>query len=190
MTDLLDPRGTVISQYANSPVLLALIDQLGEALGRGALFDAFFDKVWNIETATGFGLDIWGRIVGVSRSLYVAGGTFLGFSTASPDVTPFGTGVFFGGTALVPNYSLTDLAYRKLILAKAAFNITNCSPPAINAILRAIFPGYGNVYVRDNLDMTITYVFGSRLTNLDYAIVTQSGVVPRPCGVAVSVEQP
>lgn len=182
-------RVALLSQYANSPILTGLIDALTLAIDRQADFDAFFDTVWNVDTAEGFGLDIWGRIVGVSRALYISDTAYLGFS-ASVDAFPFGSGIFYGTGNFTPNYNLTDNAYRQLILAKAALNITNSSIPAINAILRALFPTYGNVYVRDNRDMTMTFVFSATLSKVDYAIVSQSGVLPKPIGVSVTVEQP
>ncbi|WP_374413308.1 DUF2612 domain-containing protein [Novosphingobium colocasiae] len=184
-----DARRTLLSQYANSPVLMALVKAFNEALEPQALFNAFYDYVWNIDTARGFGLDIWGRIVGVSRALYVSDEEYLGF-TEGEDFQPFGQGIFYGGGNFTPNYKLSDDAYRRLIMAKAALNITDASIPAINAILMALFPGYGNVYVRDNGDMTITYVFGAALSKVDYAIVSQSGVLPKPVGVSFTVEQP
>lgn len=184
-----DARQTLLSQYANSPIIVGLVEALSTALDRQAAFNEFYDMVWNVDTAEGFGLDIWGRIVGVSRALYVSDSLYLGFSD-NADAVPFGSGIFWGAGRLTPNFKLTDAAYRRLILAKAALNITNSSVPAINAILRALFPGYGNVYVRDNGDMTLTYVFGAALSKVDYAIVSQSGALPRPVGVSFDVEQP
>lgn len=183
-----DARRTLLSQYANSPIIIGLIGALNYALDRKAAINAFYRMVWNIETAEGYGLDIWGRIVGVSRALFVSDSLYLGFS-ASTDAVPFGSGIFWGSARLTPNFKLTDIAYRRLILAKAALNITDSSIPAINAILRALFPNYGNVYVRDNNDMTLTYVFGSALSKVDYAIVSQSGALPKPVGVSFDVEQ-
>jgi hypothetical protein len=185
-----DARRTVLSQYANSPVLLALIDSLSEAIDPKARFEDFYQSVWDITSATGSGLDTWGRILGVARALYVTeDGTYLGFSQAQT-AQSFGWGVFYSGSQLTTNYALTDFAYRRALLAKAALNITDGSVSSINAILLALFPDHGNCYVRDNLDMTMTFVFGSKLSKVDYAIVTQSGVLPRPIGVAVAVEQP
>lgn len=184
-----DPRQAVISQYANSPVMLALLVALAGALDCLQRFTEFFDTVWNIDTATGFGLDIWGRIVGVGRALYIPDGVYLGFS-ASVDAHSFGDGVFYGAGSATPNYRLTDWAYRQVIMAKAALNITDGSTPAINAILMALFPDYGNVYVRDNNNMTMTVVFAAVPSAVDFAIATQSGVLPRPAGVSLTVELP
>ncbi len=33
--------------------------------------NAFYDLVWNVATAQGWGLDVWGRIVGVTRNLNI-----------------------------------------------------------------------------------------------------------------------
>lgn len=184
-----DIRQTVISQYANSDVLLGLLDGLGVAIDRQVQLQKFRDFVWDIASAEGFGLDILGRIVGVARALYVSTEDYLGFSQSS-DAVPFGQGVFYAAYRLTPNFNLSDDAYRRLILAKAALNITDCAIPSINKVLMFLFPDYGNVYVRDNRDMTMTYVFGAAVSKLDYAIITQSGALPRPAGVSVTVEQP
>ncbi len=70
-------------------------------------------------------------------------------------------------------------------MAKAALNITDASAPSINRILLALF---GDGYVRDNLDMTMTYVFSEPLSPVQTSIVFNSGVLPRPCGVSATVE--
>lgn len=184
-----DARQTVVSQYANSPVLLSLIDALNGAIDLQASYDAFYAAVWDIDTAIGFGLDIWGRILGVSRALYISDGSYLGFSTDT-SAQVFGQGIFFSGAKLTANYALTDAAYRNVLYAKAALNITDSSISSINAILMALFPNYGNSYVRDNGDMTMTFVLGAAPTKVDYAIITQSGVLPKPAGVSFTVEHP
>jgi hypothetical protein len=181
-----DPFATVLSQYANSPILLELIDDFAQWLDPASRFRDFFNLMWNIDTAVGFGLDVWGRILGVNRVLQVPTGEYLGFES-DDQAKPFGYGIFYGGSRLTDNVALTDTAYRSLLLAKAALNITNASTPAINIILLNLF---GNGYVRDNLDMSITYVFTEALSPAQTAIVFQSGVLPKPAGVSFDVEQP
>lgn len=177
---------TVLSQYANSPIILALLDDFAQWLDPAARFDQFYALLWDIDTAEGYGLDVWGRILGVTRVLQVPTGEYLGFESDA-QAKPFGFGIFYSGSRLTNNVALTDTAYRTLLLAKAALNITNASSPAINSILLNLF---GNGYVRDNGDMTITYVFSETLTPVQTAIVFQSGVLPKPCGVSFDVEQP
>lgn len=184
-----DVRQTVISQYANSPVLLALIDSLAAAIDPSPEIDDFYRLLWNVDTAQGYGLDVWGRIVGVGRVVQLpSAGEFFGFDEAT-DADPFNQAIFFGGGGLTNNFALSDTAYRKVILAKALANICDGSIPAINQILINLFAGYGNCYVTDLGGMAMTYTFGSSLSPVDLAIVTQSGILPRPTGVAITIIQ-
>jgi hypothetical protein len=284
---------TIISQYANSSRLTGIIGNIAGYLDQTANLDAFFDLIWNVNTAEGYGLDIWGRIVGVGRNLQILPGDWLGFEEAQPGSDPFndagpvtftpgfgfdegdggsfgensfglvatfGTGFLTGGSffssyTLPTNYRLLDEDYRTLIFAKAAANITDGSIPAINQILMGLFPNRGNCYVTDcpmpqsylgfaealytsrsfnspkNVSqtsgigfeeadgapfgtqpfgvfttygdsnntggffysgtpdprMTLTYTFEFQLTPVELAIIKQSGVLPKPVGVAATV---
>lgn len=179
-----DVNLTVLSQYANSPVMLQMIANFSDWLDLGNRFREFYTLIWNIDTAVGHGLDVWGRILGVTRVLQVPSGDYLGFEQQAEAQT-FDYGIWFRGVALTDSASLTDEAYRVLLMAKAALNITDSSIPAINRILLALF---GDGYVRDNLDMTMTYVFSVPLDPVQTSIVFNSGVLPRPCGVLATVE--
>ena len=183
---------TVISQYANSDTLTQLIENMDECLDQTANFSSLFDLIWNVDSAQGYGLDVWGRIVGVVRTLTVASGEFFGFSQQSPTVDTFGPGgssPFYSGVALTNNYSLTDSAFRTLIFAKALANICDGSIQAINQILLNLFPNRGDCYVTDGENMTMTYTFKFVLTPVEQAIVAQSGVLPKPVGVTATVVQ-
>lgn len=180
-----DVLQTLLSQYANSPVILKLLGYFNEWLNPVGRFDAFYQDVWNILTARGYGLDVWGRILGVTRILEVPGQLYLGFQQ-DDDAQPFGFGILYAGGRATNSAALTDEAFRLLLLAKAALNITDASSLSINRILLALF-GVG--YVRDNLDMTITYVFSRPLEPVETAIVYQSGAIPKPVGVSYTVEQ-
>jgi hypothetical protein len=181
-----DVNETVLSQYANSPVMLAVIASFSAWLDLGNPFNRFYNLIWNIDTAVGHGLDVWGRILGVGRVLQVPSGEYIGFEQ-QPEAQTFGHGILFRGINLTNSASLTDDAYRILLMAKAALNITDASIPAINQILLTLF---GDGYVRDNLDMTMTYVFSAPLDPVQTSIVFNSGVLPRPCGVSATVETP
>ncbi len=207
---------TVISQYANSPVLTRLIENLFEYIDQTRDVDAFFDLVMNLNTAQGYGLDVWGRIVGVNRILQVASGDWFGFEEALPGSYTFGQAALFSGEDLTDNFALSDEPYRTLILAKAAANITSGSIPAINRILMGLFPHRGNAYVTEGqrlgswfgfaesvnafgfnqaafysgqsiTTMTMTYTFEFQLSPVELAIVQNSGVLPKSTGVAASV---
>jgi len=180
---------TVISQYANSPILTTLIQNFFQDLDQTANLDLIFDNILNLNTAQGYGLDVWGRILGVSRIVTVQAGRNFGFNEASPTVDPWNVSPFFTGVLLNNNFALTDASYRKLLNAKALANITNGTIPALNEILVTLFPGQGNAYVTDNGNMTMTYTFTFALSPTDAAIVTSSGVLPKPAGVTLTFVQ-
>lgn len=147
-----EAASTVISQYANSSKLLQLIESFNDAVDPRADLERFYNLIWNIVSAEGYGLDVWGRIVGIGRVVRLLPETlFFGFSDALPGVTTFGFGPFYSGQDLLKRYDIEDdNVYRRLILAKAATNITNGSIPAINAILMDLFPDRGRAYVRES----------------------------------------
>lgn len=186
-----NPWLTIISQYANSPTLTQLVENMLDYVDQTVNVDAFFDMVMNVDTAQGWGLDVWGRIVGVSRILNVQdAGTYFGFSeqgVGADDFSPGGMSPFYSGAPLTDNFALTDDAFRVLIYAKALANISDGSIPAINQLLVNLFPNRGNAYVTDGENMTMTYTFEFILTPVEQAIVESSGVLPKPVGVSASV---
>jgi hypothetical protein len=189
---MLNVERTIISQYGQSPTMLALIDRMNEYIDPTVDIGEFYRMVWNIDTAEGVFLDIWGRIIGVDRFLQLTDtDPILGFDNASspPDWTPFGFGRFASGPGITGGqaFSLPDDAYRVLILTKALSNIVATSARSLNQLLRNLFPGRGRVFVRDLGGMKMEFVFNFSLTPVEYAIVAQSGALPHPAGVFYSV---
>lgn len=187
---MINVERTIISQYANSPTLVQLIQNMNEYIDPRANMIAFYNAVWNVNTAVGFGLDIWGRIVGVSRLLQIPGADpIVGFDNASTpkDWTPMSQGRFARENEVTTSYNLPDDAYRVLILTKALANIVATTAPGINQLLRNLFPNRGRAFVRDLGNMAMTFVFNFSLTPVEYAILTQSNAMPHPAGVFYSV---
>ena len=182
---MIDVERTIISQYANSPTLCGLIDGFNQCIDPRANIQAFLDYVWNVQTAQGFGLDIWGKIVGInSRSVQVtADAKYFGFDTGSGDTFPFDEGVFYEGEDNLDLYRLSDTAFRTAILVKAMANISRCTAQAVNRILQNLFAGRGNCYAVDLGSMQMRYVFRFYLTPWEEAIIDQMGILPRPAGV-------
>lgn len=182
---------TIISQYANSATIVQLVRNMNTYLDPRADFDAFFDYVWNVESAQGFGLDIWGRIVGISRELVIpAAPLYFGFKDALPGSYPFDDQPFYDGTAsATQTYLLADDAYRQLILVKALANILATNAPSLNQLLQNMFAGRGRCYVNDLGGMALRYTFEFDLAPYEFAIMTQSGALPRPAGVNASLFQ-
>ena len=189
-----DFNSTVISQYANSPTLLRLISNMAQYVDQSQNFANFYSFVWNVDTAQGFGLDIWGRIVGVSRLLQIPNSdAYVGFQDGSGpswDVQPFdASGTFYGGGTSTQSYLLTDTSYRVLILAKALANISVTTVPAFNQLLQNLF-GAGSAYVTNPGDMEFVITLNFVPTPVQLAILTNSGVIPRPAGVSFTVSHP
>lgn len=185
-----DVERTIISQYSNSPTLGRLVHNMNEYVRQDANFEAFYNFVWNVDTAVGFGLDIWGRIVGVTRLLRLPStDPIFGYINADdpPDWHPFNEGIFFTGDQATQAYLLPDDAFRTLILTKALSNIVATNAASLNQLLKNLFPGRGKAYVQDLGGMAMRFVFEFALTSTEYAILTQSGALPHPAGVAYSV---
>ncbi len=186
---MIDVEQTIISQYGNSATITQLIRDMNENLDPRANFQEFFDYVWNVDTAVGFGLDIWGTIVGISRKVDIAGTDVpFGFSQGQPGVYPFNEGVFFtqGATTV---YTLADDAFRTLILVKALSNISASNARSINQLLQNLFVGRGRAYVNDLGNMQMRYVFEFYLQPYEFAIISQGNALPNPAGVGIYVIQ-
>jgi hypothetical protein len=180
-------QATIISQYSNAATINALIKDFNTWIDPSSNIDAFYNMMMNLDTAQGYGLDCWGRIVGVQRVLQISTVSFFGYEEALPGSYPYNSAPFYTGEPTTSNYSLSDDAFRTLIIAKALANITDGSIKSINKILLTLFPGRGNCYVIDNENMTMTYKFEFQLQPYEISIVETSGVLPRSTGVQSNV---
>jgi hypothetical protein len=120
---------TVETQYRQSPTMLQWLQAFNDWIDPSNDINTFYNNVWNLDTAIGWGLDVWGRIVGVSRNV---------------SVPTFGI------------YTLSDAAFYNLINAKALANISDGSIPSLNNILMTLFPNRGDCYVVDSGGMACT----------------------------------
>lgn len=181
---------TILNQYANSPILTQLIGNFFQYIDPTENFDNFFDLIWNVDTAVGYGLDVNGRRVGVQRTIQLplTGVNYFGFEEAS-SWEGFGQAGFYSGSTVTSNFSLSDTDFRTLIIAKAFSNISDGSIQSMNQLLLTLFSGRGTCYVQDNQNMSLTLVFKFALTPIEQAIISQSGVLPVATGVAVSIIQ-
>lgn len=212
-----------MKQYASSPIIQQLISDRADYF-QTAWTDDFFDDVWNVDTAQGFGLDIWGRIVVIGRGVRImtvdrnfgyyeawsgqsgappSPGPIiingLSFVLSPPDtpittddrVTPFDDAPFYDGLQATEVVILSDAAYRKLILAKALANISDCAIPSLNKALRNLFDGSDTrrCYATTSNLMDLTYVFEFVLSPVELTLAVSAGVIPRPAGVKLAIMQ-
>lgn len=164
---------TIISQYGPTSTLATLCRNIDTYLNPAADIDMFYDFVWNVDTAEGFGLDTWGRIVDVSRTLNVPA------DTPNPGMYPFTPGAF----------ELDDEQYRIVVLTKALANITNCTAESLNQLLSNLFADRGRCYVLDTGNMTMQWTFEFYLEPFEYVIMSEGGVAPIPAGVLATIVQ-
>lgn len=187
--NLLEFRETLLSQYANSPTILSILEDFNSNVGTEGDILNFYNTIFNLQTANGFGLDIWGRIVVVSRFLQLVGaGLFFGFhnpnfTQSNQPYTPFNNSPFFNGNSSSSTISVDDDTYRKMILAKAFMNITPPTIPAYNKVLEIIL-GVGMGYASES-NMELSFTFSSPINAVDGAILYTSGIISSPTGVKI-----
>lgn len=182
--DALEP---VQSQYAASSRITSLLVSKAAMLDPGKDLMLWHDSVFNPKTAKGVGLDIWGRIVGIGRMLWVQNTQFFGF--AYQNLENFDQAPFWIRTLSQGQMRLTDEAYRVLVFYKAAANIGAGDMASINSLLNALFePSHGpaNSYVLEIAPMEIRAVFNFYLTLYEQALLEQYGLLDRPAGVGFS----
>jgi hypothetical protein len=209
-------------QYAASPVIQTLVADRSSYFATG-WEDQFYTNVWNVDTANGFGLDIWGRIVVIGRNVITEfTDTTFGYyeawsgssgvipppgpvivnpiafvvgvppASATDDrITPFDDAPFYEGIQATETITLSDDAYRKLILAKALSNISDCTMPSLNKALRFLFDGSDSrrCYATTSNLMDLSFVFEFQLTPVEKTLAVYSGVIPRPAGVKLTIVQ-
>ena len=182
---------TISSQYANSPRLMLIIQELHNAIDPTKNIQDFYRIMWNLETSQGVGLDKWGRIVGIGRNVPLQNPEeeSFGFHTDLPEpkFTPFNVALFRTDSGGFNAYSLPDSLYRKLIFAKAFANIILATAPNINKLLKILLET-PSVYLLTGI-MQAKYQFQGRLSAFDRMIVFRLGLLPEPCGVAVEYEE-
>ena len=170
----------MISQYANSPKFVSLVNGLTDMFNNAQTLEDWFNVVFNIKTANGYGLDIWGSILNQGR---------LFFYTNPNDGTT--ESVYLKGAQTVDgvNYSSEQIEeiYRSVLFIKAMSNVTNATLASLNNMLQFYYSGRGRVYVIEYGVMEIRYVFEFYVNKLERAIFT-SDIMPNPTGVLASFE--
>jgi RimJ/RimL family protein N-acetyltransferase len=183
---------TVQKQYSNSPVLLSLLNYFDQWCDLTKFSNDFLTHVWDISQATGFGLDIWGRILGQSRYIQItpSPNNDFGFNINGATGTqwkPWSQAPFYGGQAAgTAAFPLADTYYRKLLLVKAAANIAKTNAPSINALMRSMFGDRGRCYVGEDpaRPMHVGYHFEFFPTPVEKSII-EYGLFPRPAATTV-----
>lgn len=152
----------VLSQYANSPKFMALLNSFVSSIETDEDIEKFYEKIFNIMTAEGFGLDVWGKILDIPRNLVLADGDL---------------------------YHLDDDNYRFLLTIRAMSNISNCTEENLSEILTNLFQDRGDVKCFDTGVMTMKYIFDFYLTPQEVALLGLPNIPPKPTGVKIDFFQ-
>ena len=165
----------MIAQYANSPVLVSL-DNGFKTLFDDSLFTTnWYNVVFNLKTASGYGLDVWGKILNRSRNF-----------------TYNGTEYYLQGAQTIGGISYTeeqmDNLYRMVLQITAMRYIGNASVSYINKILNTVLSSfnYGRAYCYEYGVMQIRYVIEFYADDVFKAIFETLNL--HPTGVLTSYE--
>lgn len=156
--------------------------------GKQAWFDRNHGKFWNdwyhdvfdLRTANEFGCQVWAQILGLRLvSSSEVGGTPFGFNGEN-----FDNGTF---TAISSNDVVLPVDLQRIVLRLRYYQLVSKHNAAeVNRVLNYIFKDYGPIYVRDNLNMSITYVFGFVPDPRLIKFIEDNDLLPRPSTVEVS----
>ena len=179
----------VLWQYNDAARLQSLLAQKQDwyVQNQTDFWKSWVRDVFDLRTASPFGLTVWGKILKESRETPVDGTT--------ADYPAFGFGPFKRnfkrGNFRRTNAGTVKLSadqYRLLLQLRYFKLISRGTVPEINAFLRRLFGNQGAVYVLDPLDMSFAvYVFTFAPSSWQRFILDDMDTLPRPAGVGVSI---
>ena len=169
------PRARATAKLLNDEVYKAFDDAIKVA------------EILNIDTASGYALDLVGRHVGVSReqqNLILK--DFFAFTQAEKK-QGFNKGEFYRlGNSLKGSFYLNDSDYRFLIKAKIIKNYQTGTLENSYKSLEFLL-GSGN-FIFDNYDMTLNLVLkNAKTTQFLINLIFKNDILARPVGVGLNV---
>lgn len=173
-------------RYENSVNLRAIIQNKQNFLdlNNQGFWDDWFNDVFNLATANDFGLSVWAIILDLPVFVFPANPEFTwGFGSFRHR---FGNGNFGGASTTVVPLTTDQL---RLALQIRFFQLhSSGSVLQINEFFQSLFGNFGESYVRDNLDMTITFVFNFDIDSNLLFVLQNYDVLPVPQGVSFNIE--
>lgn len=168
----------MISQYANSPRFVKLVEGMRSQFNNAQTIEDWFNVVYNLKTAEGYGLDIWGIIL--NRSRYIT------YNDNGTEKT-----VYLKGAKTVDGIDYTEEQienlYRSVLFLTLMSYITNATMNSLSLLLRDFFKERGICYIVEYNPMEIRIVFDFYLNGLESVIFPV--VMPKPTGVGISFQQ-
>ena len=211
-TQDMDITPAILWQYENAPNLMKLIQnkQTWLDINHSAFWLDFQQNIFDLTTATPtiFGLSVWSIILNLPLYVQInpddTDKPTWGFNEASPTPPPDFINSYknFGDTiALNPgsgnfstqgSYFTLTIFEQQFLLRLRYFQLSNLGDIIdINQFLNYLCTDNriqysGTIYVVDNLDMTISYVFTANDFPPDLLnVINDLDLLPRPAGVAI-----
>lgn len=179
---------SMIWRYNQADRLESLIQQKQDwyTTNQTQFWQDWYDNVFNLQTANNFGCAVWAIILDIPISTETqpppAADLYFGFDEYNSN---FNNSNFAPDDPLQP---VLTLLQKRLVLRLRYFQlVTNGVIPDINRFVQWLFADDGFVYVVDNLDMSITYVFEFDPGDDLISIFNLYDILPRPAGVSVSI---
>lgn len=156
-----DACASIQSQYSASENMTSVIAGFARMIDPYEEIQTFYDDIFNIMSAQGQGLDIWGEIIDIPRVIQVNDASAM---------------------------TLDDDHYRALLLYKALANISSSDIATLNKLLQTLIDTdigvfNGNAYVLETGPMKIRWVFEYFLNEVEMAIFKTAGTLARGAGV-------
>jgi len=167
----------MLSQYANSPKYLSLVNGLKSQFDNAQTIQDWYNVVYNIRTAKGYGLDWWGKILNQTRWI-----SYIDDNNQKVDLYLQGALTVDGNTYTADQI---ENLYRTLLIFRAMSNIGNATIPSLTTLLNAAFEGRGSIYIDETSVMQIDVTFNFYVSKLEKYVFSTS-VFPKPTGVGVN----
>jgi len=180
----IDLMQSLLWQYNDAVRLQKIIElkQLWYEANQADFWTDWVQDVFDLRTANEFGLSVWAIILDIPLSFSAPPSSEskigFGFGTQRKN---FNNGNFKSRTA--GGVTLTTEQKRIALRLRYFQLVTDGTPFRVNKFLGELFAADGLVYVRDNLDMTCTYIFSFYPPSQLQLILDEFDLLPRPAGV-------
>lgn len=195
----LNMLGGVTWRYDQSPNLLSILNskQAWYSSQYTQFWEGWINQIFSLKEANTFGVAVWAFILNVPISViglqeeyryWAFGPTRANFRDSSGEFEDNPTSGNFppisdSGSIATPEEKIWLLRLRYYGLT------SNCTITEINRALADVFAGKGLVYVSDNQDMTMDYVF-SFVISLSFRESMLEYALPKPSGVRINIISP
>lgn len=182
----IDIMKALLWQHDNAEGLKTLLEKKQQwyDVNQTEFWQDWFTNVFDLDTANGFGLAVWARILNVPLQVRVEADvarSAFGFGVHHKN---FNNGSFARGQS---GDIALSIEQQRLVLKLRYFQlISRGAVPEINEWLASLFADQGSVFVIDPNDMTfVTYFFRFQPDSDLQFILEKYDLLPRPAGVGV-----